>query len=149
MNPLSLLPRFAMAVIAVGALAILTLSAAADAVHTPEKGSAERTAILAALHAVYTTGSGSEVKFLVHHFKVHQGWAWINVLPLNKAGQPEGEEWPSLLRFEKDRWVIIDMIAIAQEIDDPVGPNGPSAKFLRALQKKYPAIPADILPRAE
>ena len=102
---------------------------AADKVHTPEKGSAERTAILDALHAVYTTGSGKDVKFLVHHFKVHNGWAWINVVPLDKAGTPEGEEWPSLLHQEKGKWVIMDLIVVAEKLDDPVGPAEPSAKF--------------------
>lgn len=124
----------------------LPASFGVDEVHTPEKGSPERTAILDALHHVYTTGSGSAVKFLVHHFKVHDGWAWINVVPLDKSGTPEGEEWPSLLHLQNGMWVIIDLMAVAAP-DDPVGPMDPSAKFLRALQKKYPLVPSDIFPK--
>lgn len=120
-----------------------------DDVHTPKAGSAERDGILAALHKEYTTGSGSAVKFKVNYLKVHGDWAWVSVLPLNKEGEPEGEEWPSLLRNQNDRWAIIDLVAIAADLDDPVGPMQPSAKFLREVQKRYPGVPSDIFPRAE
>src|SRR4051812_45736224 len=63
-------------------------------VHTPGAGSEERSGILAALHTEYTTGSGSAVKFKVLYLKAHGDWAWINVLPLNRSGTAEGEEWP-------------------------------------------------------
>src|SRR4051812_48457912 len=117
-----------------------------DNVHTPADGSVERKAILAALHAEYTTGSGKAVKFKVNHFKVHNGWAWINVVPLNPQGEVEGEEWPSLLHEVDDKWTIIDMIALAPE-DDPVGPMDPSPKFLKEIQKHYPDVPSDIFPK--
>ena len=117
-----------------------------DKVHTPATGSEERNGILAALHAEYTTGSGSAVKFQVKHFKVHNGWAWINVVPLNPKGEVEGEEWPSLLHETDGKWTIIDLIAIASE-DDPVGPMDPTPKFLKEVQKKYPGVPSDIFPK--
>lgn len=123
-------------------------NAPADSVHTPAVGSAERKAILDALHAEYTTGSGANAKFLVKHFKAHQGWAWINVVPQNPAGAPEGDEWPSLLRLSNGKWTIIDLVAIAQAFDESEGPRSPSARFLRAVQKKYPTVPADIFPAA-
>lgn len=144
------------ALLASAALMVLVLNsvpagsaepAVAGQVHTPEKGSAERKDILDALHKVYTTGSGSAARFVVHHFKVQNGWAWINVVPLDKNETPEGDEWPSLLRQENGRWVIIDLIAIANAIDDPVGPADPSAKFVRAVQKKYPGVPGEIFPK--
>jgi len=117
--------------------------------HTPPVGSSERDGILAALHAEYTTGSGSAVKFQVKHFKVHNGWAWINVVPLNPKGEVEGEEWPSLLHEKDGKWTIIDLIAIAADMDDPVGPMEPSAKFLHEVQKRYPGLPSDIFPKAK
>ena len=125
---------------------ILTRSVIADENHTPAEGTAERTAILAALHKEYTTGSGSAVRFKVNYLKVHDGWAWIKVVPLDPKGKVEGEDWPSLLRNTKGQWKIIDLIAIAQELDDPVGPMEPSAAFLRAVQKRYPSVPSDIFP---
>jgi hypothetical protein len=121
----------------------------ADSVHTPAAGSAERKAILDALHAEYTTGSGGAVKFLVKHFKAHQGWAWINVVPLDKSGTPEGDEWPSLLRLNNGKWTIIDLVVIAQPFEESEGPRSPSARFLRAIQKRYPGVPPDIFPPAQ
>ena len=102
-----------------------------------------------ALHKEYTTGSGSEAKFKVNYLKVHNGWAWIKVLPLDPKGKVEGEEWPSLLQNIKGQWKIIDLIAIAQALDDPVGPMEPSAKFLREVQRRYAEVPGDIFPPAK
>jgi hypothetical protein len=124
-----------------------SLRAGGDGVHTPPVGSAERDGVLAALHAEYTTGSGSAVKFKVKYFKVHNGWAWINVTPLDPNGKIEGEDWPSLLQEKNGKWTIIDLIAIANDIEDPVGPMDPSPKFLREVQKRYPGVPSDILPK--
>ncbi len=124
------------------------LSSGQDGVHAPPVGSAERDGIMKALHAEYTTGSGSSVKFQVKYFKVRDGWAWINVVPLNPKGVVEGEEWPSLLQEKDGKWAIIDMIKIAEELDDPVGPLEPNAKFLAAIRKHYPDVPPDILPKA-
>jgi len=120
----------------------------ADELHTPPAGSAERKEIMDTLRKEYTTGSGAAVKFEVKHLKVHHGWVWVNVVPLDKDGKPEGEEWPSLLHLQQGKWVIIDLMAIAVAIDDPVGPMDPSAKFLGAVQKKHPGVPADIFPKA-
>ena len=125
----------------------LVHSVRADEIHTPGEGTAERKAILAALHKEYNTGSGSAVKFKVNYLKVHDGWAWIKVVPLDPKGKVEGEEWPSLLRNTKGQWKIIDLIAIAQALNDPIGPMEPSAAFLREVQKRYPGVPSDIFPK--
>ena len=125
----------------------VSLRAGDDRVHTPPVGSAERNGVLAALHAEYTTGSGSAVKFKVLYFKVHNGWAWINVTPLDPNGKIEGEDWPSLLQEKDGKWTIIDLIKIAEDTDDPVGPMDPSSKFLGEVQKRYPGVPADIFPK--
>jgi hypothetical protein len=127
---------------------VFVQSVRADAVQTPAEGTAERKAILATLHKEYTTGSGSAVKFKVNYLKVHDGWAWINVVPLDPKGKVEGEEWPSLLQQTKGQWKIVDLMAIARALDDPVGPMDPSAAFLRAVQKRYPGVPSDIFPRS-
>src|SRR4029077_15938940 len=81
--------------------------------------------------------------------KVHNGWAWISVVPLNPKGEVEGEEWPSLLQEKDGKWTIIDLLAIAHEIDDAVGPMEPSQKFLREVQKRYPNVPPDIFPKTK
>lgn len=134
----------------IGALISLPFVVLADdaGLHTPPMGSPERDGIMKALHAEYTTGSGSAVKFEVKYFKVHNSWAWVDVLPLNPKGEIEGEEWPSLLQENNGKWAIIDLIKIAEELDDPVGPIDPSAKFLAAVKEKYPDVPSDIFPKA-
>ena len=116
--------------------------------HTPAKGSPERTAILDVLREEYKSGQGIHVIFQVNHLKVHDGWAWVTCTPLDDSGKPIGEPWPSLLRYEKDKWVIKDLVAIAEALNDPVGPMEPSRKYLNEVQKKYPGVPADIFPKA-
>jgi hypothetical protein len=119
-----------------------------DVLHTPAKGSPERNAILDVLREEYKKGQGIHVIFQVSHLKVHNGWAWITVTALDDSGKPVGELWPSLLHNEDGKWVMKDLIAIAEALDDPVGPMEPSRKYLEAVQKKYPGVPADIFPKA-
>ena len=123
-------------------------SQATDQLHTPAKGSAERNAILDVLREEYKSGQGINVKFQVNHLKVHNGWAWATCTPLDESGKTIGEQWPSLLHNEDGKWVIKDLIAIAEALDDPVGPMEPSRKYLNEVQKKYPGVPADIFPKA-
>jgi hypothetical protein len=126
----------------------LVQSQATDQLRTPAKGSAERNAILDVLRAEYKSGQGINVKFQVNHLKVHNGWAWATCTPLDESGKVIGEQWPSLLHQEDDKWVIKDLIAIAEALNDPVGPMEPSQKYLNEVQKKFPGVPADIFPKA-
>ena len=119
-----------------------------DQLHTPAKGSSEREAILDVLREEYKSGQGIHVTFQVNHLKVHNGWAWATCTPLDDSGKPIGEQWPSLLHNEQGKWVIKDLMAIAEALDDPVGPLEPSRKYLNEVQKKYPGVPADIFPKA-
>lgn len=117
-----------------------------DQIHTPGVGTEERTAILDVLHHEYQTGSGSRVKFKVNYLKVHNGWAWIKVVPLDPNGKAEGDEWPSLLQYQDDQWNLIDFGTIGQDLDESEGPQSPSKRFLQALKRKYPSLPSDIVP---
>ena len=123
-------------------------SQVADQVHTPAKGSAERNAILDVLREEYKSGQSINVKFQVNHLKVHQGWAWATCTPLDESGKIIGEQWPSLLHNEEGKWVIKDLMAVAEALNDPVGPMEPSQKYLNEVQKKYPGVPSDIFPKA-
>ena len=119
----------------------------ADQLHTPPAGSPERKAIMDVLREEYKSGSGIQVVFKVNYLKIHNGWAWTNVTPLGEDSKPLGEDLPALLHLEKGKWVNLDLIAIAEALDDPVGPNEPNAKYLQAVQKKFPGVPADIFPK--
>src|ERR1700736_578355 len=59
-----------------------------DQLHTPAEGSGERKAIIDAVREEYKEGADHPAKFKVNYLKVHQGWAWINVTPLDAKGQP-------------------------------------------------------------
>ncbi|MFL6215937.1 MAG: hypothetical protein ACJ74J_18790 [Blastocatellia bacterium] len=118
----------------------------ANALHTPEKGSAERKAIMDALREEYLKGSGQRVVFQVNHLKVHQGWAWADVTPLDDKGKAVGEGGPNLLRYEKGAWVVVDLSGVEDDPDDPLGPMDPTPRYIKNLQKKYPGVPADVFP---
>ena len=116
------------------------------ALHTPAKGSAERQAIMDVLREEYFKGSGQRVVFQVNHLKVHQGWAWADVTPLDGKGKAVGEGGPNLLRYEKGAWVIVDLSGVEDDPDDPLGPMDPTPRYIKNVQKKYPGVPADIFP---
>ena len=117
-----------------------------NALHTPAKGSAERKAIMDALRDEYLKGSGQRVIFEVNHLKVHQGWAWADVTPLDDKGKPVGEGGPNLLHYEKGAWLVADLSGIPDDPNNPLGPMDPTPRYIKNLQKKFPGVPADIFP---
>lgn len=117
-----------------------------DQLRTPAEGTAERKAILAAVTDLYKEGEDHPAKFKVNYLKVHNGWAWIDVTPLSARGTPVGEPAPLLFHNDKGKWTSQELNDVGMEGEGHEGPHDPSAKYLEALQKKYPGIPADILP---
>lgn len=117
-----------------------------DQLHTPPKKSAERKAILEAVHEEHKEGADHLAKFLVNYLKVHDGWAWINVTPLDANGKPVGDPAPLLFHYEDAKWKAKDLVEVAPA-DDQVGALDPSPKYIKALQQKYPGVPVDIIPK--
>ena len=65
-----------------------------DPVHTPAANSAERRGILDALRG------SDNVIYTVNFIKVHNGWAWVDVTPLDpKTHQATAEGGPNLLHL--------------------------------------------------
>ena len=120
-----------------------------DALHTPPKGSPEREAIMDALRDDYSKQSGAKVIFLVNYLKVHNGWAWADVTPLDEKGKAVAEGGPSLLHYENDKWQVIDLSVIPEDPNNPQGAFDPDAKFIREVQKKWAGVPADIFPKTK
>lgn len=118
-----------------------------DQLHTPAKETPERKAILEAVHEAYKEGADHPAKFRVNYLKVHNGWAWINVTPLDASGKPVADPAPLLFNSENGKWVNKDLYEVPMDADDHVGPLEPSPKYIKALQKKYAGIPADIIPK--
>jgi hypothetical protein len=112
-----------------------------DVAHIPPKGSAERQAIVDALRG------NQQVVFQIHYLKVHNGWAWIDVTPLDKQGHAVAEGGPNLLHFEKGKWRVLDLSKVPDDPDDPLGPEDASPGYIRNLRKTFPGVPADIFPK--
>ncbi|HEX2639473.1 MAG TPA: hypothetical protein VHL50_02830 [Pyrinomonadaceae bacterium] len=69
-------------------LAVSILAINAQKVHTPEKGSAERKAILDALRAPVERELKQPVVFAADHFNVQGNWAFID----GRSQTPDGKE---------------------------------------------------------
>jgi hypothetical protein len=72
--------------VAIFLVALGAVSAFAQAVHTPEKGSAERKAILDALRLPVEKELKQKIAFNVEHFKVSGNWAFLAGTPQNENG---------------------------------------------------------------
>jgi hypothetical protein len=137
-----------------GALLVLGLNQPAlgqsrpsDQLRTPAEGSPERTAILEAVRDEYQQGDDRPAQFKVNYLKVHEGWAWINVTPLDAAGKQIADEAPMLFQIDEGKWVPRDLNDVGIEGEGHEGPHDPSPKYIKALRKKYPSMPADIIPK--
>lgn len=78
--------------LSVSLFAILILSCAsfAQKVYTPEKGSADRTAILNALRVPVEKELKQKIQFSTDTFKVQGNWAFINGVPQGaNGGEPD------------------------------------------------------------
>ena len=109
--------------------------------HTPAVGSAERKAVMDGLRG------DQKVVFKVHYLKVHGDWAFVDVTPLNDKGKPEAEGGASLMHKENGSWKVMDLSVLPEDPDNPMGPDDPTPKFVKAVQKAFPGVPADIFPQ--
>lgn len=118
-------------------------SQTADRVHTPAKGSAERAAILDALHS-----GRQDVVFQIYYLKVHKGWAWIDATPLDaQTKKAMAEGGTSLLHLENGAWKAMDLSIVAEDPNNPMASQEASAVFVRNLRRAFPNCPADIFPK--
>ncbi|MEP3275854.1 MAG: hypothetical protein ABJN26_07105 [Stappiaceae bacterium] len=98
-------------------------AAAAQQLYTPQKGSAERKAILNTLRPALEARLGKPVEFAVSFMNASRGWVFLGVSPQRPgggkirpadtvfAGQLEymdGLNTLALLRFDYGRWNLID-----------------------------------------
>lgn len=100
-----------------------------------------------ALRDNYRQQNGSTVIFQVNYLKVHNGWAWADVTPLDEKGKAVAEGGPALLHNENDAWKVIDLSVIPEDPDNPQGALDPDAKFIKEVQKRWAGVPADIFPK--
>lgn len=124
----------------------LSLSQTTDQLRTPAADSAEHKAILEAVRQEYKEGADQPAKFQVNYLKLHNGWAWINVTPLDESGKMVGDPAPLLFYNDNGKWAAKDLNDVPTEGDGHTGPHDPGPKYIQALQKKYPGVPVDIIP---
>lgn len=122
------------------------LSQTMQQLRTPAEGSAEHQAILEAVRQEYKEGADQPSKFQVNYLKVHSGWAWINVTPLDASGKSVGDPAPLLFYQENGKWAAKDLNDVPAAGDGHTGPHDPNPQYIKALQKKYPGVPVEIIP---
>jgi len=118
-----------------------------SALHTPPKGSPERKAIMDALREGDKSNFDKPVVYKVNYLRVHNGWAWTDVTPLDDKGSALAEGEQALLHYENGKWVSKDLSKVADDPNDPLGPEDPSPRYIRNLLKVYPGAPPDIFPK--
>ncbi len=65
---------------------VAAIAASSQSVYTPEKGSAERTAILNALRIPVERDLKQKIVFAADHFKVRGNWAYLSGAPQTATG---------------------------------------------------------------
>ncbi|MEO1835209.1 MAG: hypothetical protein ABGZ49_06910 [Akkermansiaceae bacterium] len=134
------------------ALSLLLPTLLTAAPVTPKAGSKEYLAIIAAVSDPVEDAVHQPVKLEVKHLKMENGWAFLDAVPLTKAGKQmtyQGtmfEEWTEdadevlwvLLRFKRGRWYIVEKVFFTTEatwVD--------WAKYFRAPPAIFPKLNID------
>jgi len=103
----------------------------------------DRKAILDTLRKKIKMEQNLNVVFVVRYLKFKNGWAWIHALPQSKNGKNHYEDIFALLTKEHGRWRIVEIPCRDEE--NPECLTYPA--YFSILQKRFPNIPSEILPR--
>ncbi len=120
---------------------------ASGGLHTPPKGSPERKAIMDALREGDKNNFDKPVVYMVNYLKVHNGWAWTDVTPMDDKGSALAEGEQALPHYENGKWVSKDLSKVADDPNDPLGAEDPSPRYIRNVLKVSPEAPPDIFPK--
>src|SRR6476469_3720642 len=118
---------------------VLASCASVNTVHTPPDGSAERNAILQAVHHSLARQGRKNLVLVVSYLKVHNGWAWIQVNPQSANGSQHYESQSGLLQETTNKWTLLEWMPAEEGTD--------YAKYFQKLKAKYPSAPHDIFPQ--
>lgn len=127
-----------------------------DELHTPERGSEERQAIMDALRAnldnyqsPYYQPHRGTITFVVNFLKVHNGWAWMNGYPQSTSAQDSfGEFSGFLLHSENGKWSVMNLPPMVNDPNDPENLDYPGRKDIEKIRQKYPKVATDIFPKS-
>lgn len=109
---------------------------------TPPPGSAERKLILDALRAEIEKYHHINAVFVVKYLKVQNGWAWIETLPKSPDGMNQYEDVSALLQKSGAKWKVAEIACAEEDNEECLGSPG----YFKLLKKRFPRMPAAILP---
>jgi uncharacterized protein YceK len=118
---------------------VLSGCASVNNAHTPPDGSAERNAILQAVHRALPRQGRKNLVLVVPYLKVHNGWAWIQINPQSADGKKHYEPQSGLLQEKTKKWRLLEWMPAEEGTD--------YKKYFKNLKAKYPSAPADIFPQ--
>jgi hypothetical protein len=126
-----------------------------DQLHTPEKGSDERQAIMDGLRAEFNNRQSpfysphrGAITFVVNRLQVHNGWAWMNGYPHSSDPQDSFGEYSGFLLHAQDgRWGVMRLPPMVTDPNDPENLDYPGRKDVQKIRQKFPSAPADIFPK--
>jgi len=126
-------------IVLLGASLLLVSCASVNTAHTPPDNSAERNAILQAVHHSLARQGRKNLVLVVSYLKVHNGWAWIQVNPQSANGSQHYESQSGLLQETANKWTLLEWMPAEEGTD--------YAKYFQKLKAKYPSAPPDIFPQ--
>jgi hypothetical protein len=118
---------------------VLASCASVNTAHTPPDGSAEKNAILQAVHQALARQGRKNLVLNVPYLKVHNGWAWIQVNPQSADGRQHYESQSGFLQQTANKWTLVEWMPAEEGTDYP--------KYFKKLKAKYPSAPPDIFPQ--
>jgi hypothetical protein len=126
-----------------------------DQLHTPEKGSDERQAIMDGLRGEFNNRQSpfysphrGAITFVVNRLQVHNGWAWMNGYPHSSDPQDSFGEYSGFLLHAQDgKWGVMRLPPMVTDPNDPENLDYPSRKDVQKIRQKFPSAPADIFPK--
>ena len=98
-------------------LMFMNNSQAADAIHTPEKGSSERQQLIDTVRVPVQKKLGRDVRFAVEQIRAGEGWAFVYAQMQDEAGTVIDYAGTPLADAAKQGYVSPDYVALLQEVD--------------------------------
>lgn len=126
-------------------IAPLRVASQSSTAYTPSPGSTERKEILDIFRNNFKKNLQVDVIFVVGHFKIKNGWAWIEITGQSKDGQNRYEPMEALLHKTKGTWKIIDYAPGECTGDEEDSPDCDPKHLFKTLRSKYKA-PPEIFP---
>lgn len=122
---------------------VAAASGVTSGLHTPPRGSAERSAILDAMRAKHR--DLGDIVYVVSYLKVNQGWAWLAAAAQSRDGSNHYEPEQALLHRVNGRWKVVEMRPGGEDcLSDPTCAN--DQKYFRKLKARHPSVPMNIFP---